>query len=176
MIQIYSAREKGLSEADFQRLYNIVVTAYAETEAEMWGPDYVRVSWNDFRSFIAQDQILVAYLNQQVAGGIRYYPNADGTFGFGLFGADFSLSGKGVGRALIQRVEEEVRRSGGTAIKIEILRPRDFELPIKTILHAWYQRLGYQYTKTVGFAETFPDRAKGILVPCVFDYYEKKIG
>lgn len=175
MITIHSAKEKKLSEKEFQHLYHIIVKAYADTESEMWGKNYVRVSESDFRKFIEADQILVAFLNDAVVGGLRYYRSSEDTFGFGLFGADFSLSGNGIGRALINRVEEAVKKSGGKKIKIEILRPKNFELPIKTILHNWYQRLGYEHTTSVDFAEEFPDRAVGILVPCMFDYYEKKL-
>ncbi|MBK9592152.1 MAG: GNAT family N-acetyltransferase [Crocinitomicaceae bacterium] len=174
MITIHSAKQKNLSEQEFQKLYSIIVKAYADTESEMWGKNYVRVSELDFRKFIAADEILVAFLNDNVVGGLRYYRSSEDTFGFGLFGADFSLSGKGIGRALINRVEEEVKKSGCKKIKIEILRPKNFELPIKKVLHNWYQRLRYMHTGTVDFAEEFPDRAIGILVPCVFDYYVKE--
>jgi len=124
---------------------------------------------------VAADQVLVAFMDDQVVGGLRYYQSDENTFGFGLFGADFSLSGKGIGRALIDRVEAEAKKSGIQKIKIEVLRPRDFEVPIKIFLHNWYQRLGYKFTHTVGFAEEFPERAKGILVPSVFAFYEKQL-
>ncbi|MBI3135476.1 MAG: GNAT family N-acetyltransferase [Bacteroidetes bacterium] len=173
MIQVYSAKQKVLSEKEFQQLYAIIVKAYADTEAEMWGKNYVRVSASDFRNYITADQVLAAFINDQPVGGLRYYRISETCYSFGLFGADFTFSRKGVGRALISRVEEEVKKKNGTHIKIEILRPRDFELPIKTTLHNWYQQLGYKYLKTVDFAAEFPDRAAGILVPCVFDFYEK---
>jgi GNAT superfamily N-acetyltransferase len=175
MITIHSAKQKNLSEQEFQQLYRIIVKAYADTESEMWGKNYVRVSEVDFRKFIQADEILVAFMNDRVVGGLRYYRSSEDIFGFGLFGADFSLSGKGIGRALINRVEEEVKKAGFKKIKIEILRPKNFELPIKKNLHDWYQRLGYQYQGSVDFEQEFPDRAIGILVPCVFDYYEKVI-
>jgi GNAT superfamily N-acetyltransferase len=175
MITIHSAKQKNLTEQEFQQLHQIIVKAYADTESEMWGKNYVRVSESDFRKFVEADEILVAFLNETVAGGLRYYRSSENTFGFGLFGADFSLSGKGIGRALISRVEEEVKKSNCKKIRIEILRPKNFELPIKKILHEWYQRLGYQYSGSTGFEEAFPDRAIGILVPCVFDYYVKEV-
>lgn len=175
MITIHSAKQKNLTEQEFQQLYQIIVKAYADTESEMWGKNYVRVSESDFRKFIEADEILVAFLNETVAGGLRYYRSSQNTFGFGLFGADFLLGGKGIGRALINRVEEEVKKSNCKKVRIEILRPKNFELPIKKILRNWYQRLGYKFIGTVDFAEEFPDRAEGILVPCVFDYYEKEL-
>lgn len=175
MITIHSAKQKNLSEKEFQQLYKIIVKAYADTESEMWGLNYVRVSEKDFRKFIQADQILVAFLDNQPVGGLRYYRSSADTFGFGLFGADFSLSGKGIGKALIDRVEEEAKKAVASKIKIEILRPKNFDIPIKVVLHNWYQRLGYKFIGTVDFAEEFPDCAKGILIPCVFDYYVKQL-
>jgi hypothetical protein len=61
MITIHSAKQKNLSEQEFQKLYSIIVKAYADTESEMWGKNYVRVSELDFRKFIAADEILVAF-------------------------------------------------------------------------------------------------------------------
>ncbi|MBK9191978.1 MAG: GNAT family N-acetyltransferase [Crocinitomicaceae bacterium] len=175
MVSVYSAKEKNLSASEIQTLYEIIIKAYADTEYQMWGMNYVRVTLDDFQKFIEADQILVEFLNNKIAGGIRYYPLDQNTYSFGLFGADFSLSGKGIGRKLIEAVELQVTKSGGTSIKIEILRPRDFEIPIKTKLHDWYQKLGYAFVESIPFEEKFPERAKGILVPCMFDYYEKKL-
>lgn len=175
MVSVYAAKEKNLSASEVRALYEIIIKAYADTEYQMWGQNYVRVSFSDFQKFIDADQILVAFLNDKIAGGIRYYPLDDHTFSFGLFGADFSQSGQGIGRSLIDAVEIRVRKSGGTAIKIEILRARDFEIPIKIKLHNWYQSIGYTFVGSVSFEDKFPEHAKGILVPCMFDYYEKKL-
>lgn len=176
MITLYSAKQKQLSKDEFLQLYEIIIHAYAETESEMWGKNYKRVSEEDFQKFIDADEVLIAYFNQTVAGGLRYYKIADDVFSFGLFGVDFSLSRKGIGRELISRVEEMVKKRGASSIRIEILRPENFDLPIKKILHQWYQQLGYRFIGSTDFAEKFPERAVGILVPCVFDFYEKKLG
>ena len=172
-IVVVSARQKVIQDKDFSKLYGIIIKAYADTEDQLWGKNYVRVSQADFREYIAKDQVLVAYLEDEVVGGLRYYETEPGIFSFGLFGADFSKSRLGIGRALIERVEEEAGKKGASKIRIQILVPRNFELPVKTILAAWYQRLGYVYTHTTHFEVEFPDHARGIIVPCNFDYYCK---
>lgn len=175
MITIHSAKQKNLSTKEFKTLYDIIIKAYADTESEMWGENYVRVSEKLFNHFIEKDEILVAFLNNEVVGGLRYYEAEKDVFSFGLFGADFSKSGMGIGRALIERVEEEVLKKGAKKIKIEILRPQKFEIPIKVILADWYQRLGYKYSHSIDFEIEYPDRAQGILAPCNFDYYLKEL-
>lgn len=175
MIDIVSVSERSLSQEILDELYNIIIRAYALTEDQMWGDNYVRVSRDDFNQYLAADEFLFAFYDSRPAGGLRYYQSAPGVYGFGLFGVDFSFSRKGIGRALIKRVEDEAKIKGAEKIRIEILRPRDFELPIKSQLHGWYLSLGYLHTETVDFQKTFPDRAQGILVPCVFDIYEKTL-
>jgi len=173
MLTIHSAKQKNLSKQEFDLLYTIIIKAYADTESEMWGENYIRVSEKLFRHFIEKDEILVAFLDEEVVGGLRYYEADPGVFSFGLFGADFAKSRMGIGRALIERVEEEAKKRGANKIKIEILRPQVFDIPIKKILADWYQRLGYKYTHTTDFEVEFPERSNGILVPCNFDYYSK---
>jgi GNAT superfamily N-acetyltransferase len=175
MIIVHSAKKMGLTETDFQKLYSIIIKAYADTEDQMWGQNYVRVPEYLFREYVEKDQVLAAFMNGEVVGGLRYYETEPGIFSFGLFGADFSKSRMGIGRALIERVEAEAQKKQARQIRIEILRPRNFEIPIKTILAHWYQRLGYMYTGTTEFEVEFPERAKGILVPCNFDYYTKEL-
>lgn len=159
---------------EFQDLYKIIVKAYAETEELMWGPNYVRVSESDFQKFVDQHEVLVAFYNGKVAGGLRYYPINESTYGFGLFGADFSLSRKGIGRALVARVEEIAKQRGADKIRIEVLRPKQGEIPIKTILHGWYQQLGYVFKKTISYELLYPEKSDGLYIPCEFDCYEKK--
>lgn len=175
MVSVYSAKEKNLSPSEFRILYDIIIKAYADTESEMWGPNYVRVSEKDFQNFIDNDQVLVAFMHEKIVGGLRYYRLDDHTFSFGLFGADLNLSGKGIGKKLIEAVENKAMQSGVSIIRIEILRPRNFEIPIKTKLHQWYQNLGYAFVGSESFEEKFPEKAKGILVPCMFDYYERQL-
>jgi len=141
----------------------------------MWGKNYVRISEKSFREFIEKDEVLVAFLDNELVGGLRYYETEKGVFSFGLFGADFLKSRNGIGAALIKRVEEEAIKNGAKKIKIEILKPQNFDIPIKVILAKWYQRLGYKYTHTIDFEKEFPLKAKGILVPCNFDYYLKEL-
>ncbi len=48
MVSVYSAKEKNLSASEIQTLYEIIIKAYADTEYQMWGMNYVRVTLDDF--------------------------------------------------------------------------------------------------------------------------------
>lgn len=175
MISVYSAKHKQLSAQEFEQLYQIIIKAYADTESEMWGKNYVRVSKIDFQNFINDDKVLVAFLDGSVVGGLRYYAADKDTWSFGLFGADFTKSRLGIGRALISEVETLAVAAGAKKIKIEILRPANFELPIKKILSEWYIKLGYQFVESRDFSTLKPLESKGLICPCTFDYYLKQL-
>jgi GNAT superfamily N-acetyltransferase len=175
MIEVFSADLFNLNESEIDALYSIIIECYASTEYPMWGENYIRIPKTDFLRFIENNEILVARYNGEIAGGLRYYPISTNTYSFGLFGVDFNWSRKGIGKALINKVEELVRQKGWQRIQIEILKPRGFEIPIKTMLHDWYQSLGYTFLQTKKFEEVVPEKAKEVLVSCDFDYYTKKI-
>lgn len=175
MILVYSAKEKNLTPTEFVQVYNIIIKAYADTESEMWGKNYVRVSRFDFQNLIVEDKVLVAFLNGEIVGGIRYYALDDTTWSFGLFGADFSKSRMGIGRALIAETERLAILNGAKKIKIEILRPTLFELPFKKKLAEWYIKLGYLYFESIDFSILKPVESKGLVCPSSFDYYVKDL-
>ena len=175
MIKVYSPKERSLSKSELECLYEIVRIAYAETEEVMFGKNYIRISFDDFKEFVERGDMFYALLNDEVVGGIRHYHVDSNTYSFGLLAADFNHSGKGIGNALIQRVEEEANKKGVDYIQIEILRPLNEEVSIKNRISAWYQRLGYQSTVTLPLEEVNKQKAQETIVPCAFDYYKKQV-
>lgn len=175
MIQIYSAKEKKLTSAEFAKLYDIVRIAYAETEKEMFGEHYIRIDPEEFKTFIDNDQILVAFKNGRVMGGVRHFSLGNEAYSFGLLASDFEFSQQGIGRALLNRVEEIAMKTGAKSVRIEILRPKDFELSVKTRIGDWYKKLGYRYRNSVPFESVAPEKAELSITPCIFDFYIKKL-
>jgi GNAT superfamily N-acetyltransferase len=92
-----------------------------------------------------------------------------------LLCADFSKSGLGIGRALIEEVEKIAKDNGAVEIEIEILRTKGIEVPFKVRLKDWYQKLGYVYTHSQNFANIRPENAKKLLAPSDFDHYLKNL-
>ncbi|UKN02307.1 GNAT family N-acetyltransferase [Paracrocinitomix mangrovi] len=177
MLTVFSAKDFRLTEEQFATLYDIIIHAYRETESEIWGENYVRVSEQEFGACIDRDEILVAFLDGKVVGGIRYFHLRDKTWTFSLLGADFNQKGKGIGRALIDAVEEKVKEKGGDRIHIEVLRAEDIDVESKNILSNWYQRLGYDLVKTIDVFEVYDDADKWnkLANPSVFDCYLKAL-
>lgn len=174
-MQIFSAKQFRLTEDQFERLYSIIIAAYANTEKEVWGENYVRISPEDFQKLIDADEIYFAFLEGRIVGGVRCFQLSETVWSFSLLGADFAEKGKGIGRALIEKCEEIAKAHGGKQIHIEILRANDMEVESKNILSNWYQRLGYDLVKTVDVFEVYDDAEKWskLANPSAFDCYLK---
>jgi len=171
MVSTEQACITELSELDLQRMHGILQHAYAVTEVEIWGENYSRMSLEEFISLVKKGEIILAKINNETVGSIHVYPLSKDVYAFGLLSADFTKKGLGIGRSLISAAEEFAKNN-------EILKPRDFEVPVKLILHDWYERLGYTYITSMLFEERKPnktEKAKQLKVPSVFDCYEKSL-
>lgn len=167
-----------LPKKEVARLYEIMREAYAKTERDLWGENYVRISRGDFESILQQGKLLVARIDTKVVGSLYFYPIDELRYGFGILSADPAYHGKGIGRALISAAEEQAVSSGAAFMQLEILRPEHFEIPSKTVLKKWYERQGYRVISTIRFEELKPDKkekAEQLLVPAYFDCYEKSL-
>lgn len=174
---IKSAYKLNLKNPQFERLFNIIRIAYAETEKEVWGEGYVRVSREDLQQHIEKDEILIALIDDEIVGGIRVYEKEPGCWAFGLLGADFEHKGKGIGRALIAAAEQKAKSAGATEMSIEVLRAKDIDTDFKVNLANWYQRLGYEFTGKIDVMSVYPDPDKWakLVNPSEFDCYVKRL-
>ena len=178
MVYTKQAQISELSHDDLKRMHGLLLHAYAVTEIEIWGENYVRMSLEEFTSLVEKGEIILAEIDGEIVGSINVYPLRKDTFVFGLLSADFSKKGLGIGRALIAAAEKHAKDKGAKTMALEILKPRDFEVPVKNVLRDWYERLGYVFTEAMLFEERKPDKvekAKLLKVPSVFDCYEKPL-
>jgi GNAT superfamily N-acetyltransferase len=107
------------------------------------------------------DELLETYLEQDDHGGYFFLsatenekllgfacygptPLTQGTFDLYWIAVGTSAKGQGVGRALMARVEDEVRQRGGRMIVLDTSGRREYA-PTR----AFYERLGYTYAATV---------------------------
>lgn len=173
---IRSAYELNLSATQFERLFNIIRIAYAETEKEVWGEGYVRVSREHLQEHINDDEIIVALIDDEIVGGIRVYEKKSNCWTFGLLGAAFEHKGKGIGRALIAAAEDKAKSAGAKEMSIEILRAIDIDTDFKVHLAEWYQRLGYEFTGKIDVMSVYADAEKWarLVNPSEFDCYVKR--
>lgn len=175
MLRIQFANDNNVTLENRKELHEILRIAYALTEVEVWGENYMRITFDDYSALIDKGEILIAYSENKVVGGVHFYERKKGMYSFSLLCADFDQSGLGIGRALVDQVEARAKANGATAIELEILRPKGIEVPFKKRISDWYQRMGYNYTSSQNFAEVKPIKAQNLVNPSDFDYYLKTL-
>jgi GNAT superfamily N-acetyltransferase len=149
--------------------------AYASTEKEIWGENYIRMSKSEYFELLDGDQILIAKWDDEIAGCIYFYQKDEVSFGFGLLGTHADFTKRGIGRALIDAVEERAKAAGAKSMNIEILRVRGMDVANKIVLRKWYEAMGFTYTYSEDFANIKPEKASSLARPSDFDYYEKSL-
>lgn len=177
-ISIQRTRLNSISKSDLERQYELLIHAYAQTEKEIWGENYVRISFDEYRQSIEQEIVFTARFNDEVVGTLLLSSAGKGVFSFGLLAVDFSKKGFGIGRKLIESAEQKAVKCGGEVMTLEILKPKNECVDFKEQLAQWYQRQGYKFTFSKSFIELKPtkiEKSKQLITEAVFDCYEKKL-
>ncbi len=175
-IEILSSEKHPFSTSERSILFEIMRDAYARTEIEIWGENYLRMPQNKYEDLIDQGKIFAAVLEGKMVGSICSYNLEVETSTFSLLAVHRDFGGRGIGRKLIEAVEEKARNEGSNYMNIEILRPRDFNIPLKDRLRTWYEGMNYVFTHDQNFQDRHPKRAIFLKVPSVFDCYQKNLG
>jgi GNAT superfamily N-acetyltransferase len=164
----------ALTVNEIDRLYSLMIHAYAETENEVWGKNYKRLEFHEYEKILHEGDVYIAWMNDNIVGSISVYPVNKETFGFGLLNSDFDKHGKGIGGALVQVAEKHARSNGAKQLKLEILRPYPVNTCFKQWLAKWYEKLGYRFVKTIDFLDLEPHRQEKLermITSSVFDVY-----
>ena len=178
MIKIKQIEKNKLSERTLNKMYSILIDAYARTEVDVWGENYIRISKEEFLQLILRGEIFGAFKNNLIIGSIHLLKKTETTYCFGLLSVDFKMTKIGVGRKLINYVENLAVKNGGEVMELEILRPVKAEIEFKKVLRIWYTKLGYTHFSSGTFEEIKPKKkakAKKLIQPCIFDCYQKFI-
>lgn len=173
---ILSTAQHSFNQAERAAMFDIMRDAYARTEVEIWGENYVRMPQDEYEGLIEKGRILVALLDDRIAGVVYSYTIDEQTSAFSLLGVHRDFEGKGIGGRLIEAAEKRALEEGSNYMNLDILRPRDIEVPLKERLRAWYVGMDYTFSHHQNFQDRRPDRAKDLKAPSVFDCYRKKIG
>eukprot|EP00757_Euglenozoa_sp_SAG-D1_P023587 gene23587-9807_t len=174
-INILPTTKHPLTDAEKRRIYEIMIDSYASTEGSIWGENHIRLPEEEFFKLLDGDQMLIATWNDDIAGCINFYRKDETSFGFGLLCTHADFRNRGIGRALIEAVEDNAKNAGATYMKIVSLRARGVEVHCKVVLAKWYEAMGYVYTHSEDFADVNPDRATALLKPADFDHYRKAL-
>lgn len=135
MIEISPARpddERGILEVTSRiDIFNSNEKACVK---ELWDDYLDRGEASDYRFLVGRD-------GERVLGFASYGPHALTSSAFDLYwiAVDPQVHGRGVGSALIARVEQDVQASGGTLLLVETSGTPDYERTRR-----FYETCGYQ--------------------------------
>jgi GNAT superfamily N-acetyltransferase len=157
------------------RLAGLVNDVYTDAERGLWRDGFTRTTASEFAELIAAGQIAVAGSNGDIAGSVRIHDVADHASEFGMLVAAPAHRSTGVGRALLDFVEDRSRRRGLRAMQLELLVPRGWQHPNKEFLKGWYGRRGYRLIRTGRMDEAYPHLAPMLATPCDLLVYERPL-
>jgi GNAT superfamily N-acetyltransferase len=157
-------------------LADLVNDVYATAESGLWRDGATRTTAAEMAELVAAGQIAVATTpDGQVVGSVRIHQISDDTSEFGMLVAAPDRRGAGIGRALVDFVEQDSWSRGLRAIQLELLVPRARRHPGKEFLRAWYGRRGYRLIRIRRIDDTHPHLAPLLATPCDLEVYEKPL-
>ncbi|HMD38008.1 MAG TPA: GNAT family N-acetyltransferase [Candidatus Acidoferrum sp.] len=112
-----------------------------------------RVNREKVREFMRTGQFLLAEDSEGLASCV-YLEVHEGRGYVGLLSVDPPKQGTGLGRKLMYAAEEYFRSAGCTGVDLRVISPR-------TVLPAFYRRLGYVETGTAPFPSEVQSKVRG---------------
>jgi GNAT superfamily N-acetyltransferase len=164
MIEVSSAPVEGAGDGDFvNTVCDVINRAYDVAEAGLWRSGKSRTTVEESAKAIADDEMVVAYLDGRLAGAVRTRLLDERTGWFGALAADPRFGGRGIGDALVAHVEHRSAAGGCVRVQLELLTP-DPPHPHTDRLAGWYRRLGYREIDRKDLADVEPELASSLLL------------
>jgi GNAT superfamily N-acetyltransferase len=164
----------GADVTSAAELSDLVNDVYAVAEEGIWVDGATRTTPDEMRSFIAAGEILVARSGEgRIVGSVRLHDVAADAAEFGILVAARDQRNLGIGRTLLDHIEQRGRNRGRQAVQLELLVPSDWRRPSKEFLLAWYGRRGYRLVGTAAFEDNYPHLAPLLATPCDLQIHRK---
>ena len=175
MIEVMSAPADRARDVDFvATVCSLINRAYDLAEGELWRPGLSRTTIEKSAKAIADDEMVVAYLDGRLAGAVLTRLLDDRTGWFGALSADPGLGGRGIGSALVAHVEDRSAAKGCARVQLELLVPNPTHAH-SVRLAGWYARLGYREVHRTELAVVEPELASYLLGQCDLAICQKEL-
>ena len=170
--QIAPCRDTPETEQDIANLVNSV---YAVAEAGIWVPNNLRVTDTEIKQLINEGCIFGAYLDDQLIGCIRLEIHNVTTTEFGMLAVDPGQRSMGVGRKLVELVEQWNRKKGVLNLECGVLNPVNWKLQSKDDLMEWYMRIGFRKIGTRRFEDVYLTMKGNLVTECEYTTFTKDL-
>ena len=158
-----------------EELAALINDVYVVAESGLWREGAQRTTVAELADEIRAGEIVVAIREGQIVGSVRVHDVAAGTSEFGILVSAPDERNTGVGRALLDFIEERGRDRGLRAMQLELLVPREWSHPSKEFLAGWYARRGYELIALRTMDEAYPQLAPLLATPCDLQVREKRL-
>lgn len=125
-------------------LVNMINAVYRISEDEIWQKEHLRVSEERLIEIIDKQELLIAVIDDEIAGCIHLEPMNKELFKFKMLVANPKYKGIGIGSKLVKFAEKTASNYGANTMQLELLVPTDFIHQDKVFLHNWYSKIGYK--------------------------------
>lgn len=153
----------------------LINDVYAVAEHGLWTAGAKRTTVEEVQAITRAGQLVVARAGTAIAGCVRTQHLAPDLGELGMLAVAFDYRSTGVGRRLVEFVEQRSRDAGHTTMQLELLVPREGTHPSKAALDKWYSRIGYRRVRTGVIDEVYPQLAPLLATPCDFAVYHKPL-
>lgn len=159
-IHIKQITKPTTSPNDLNQITTLINKVYNAAEGEIWTSARQRITPTETSDLIDRGQIYCAYttISTKLIGSVRFQTLSPTRGEFGMLAVDPSAQRSGVGRRMVDFVEDLASGMGMDVMELGVVVPVQGVLESKVFLMEWYRRLGYREVKRVSFDESLPRR------------------
>ncbi len=166
---------QACEDADLlNRLVALINRAYAQAEEGLWLTGVERTDQHELHAAIGAGRVSIAQVDGVLAGTIQAHAVDEHTFLFGTLAVNAAFSGRGVGSALVARVERDAAAAGAPSVRLEVLAAEPPH-PHLERLASWYFQMGYREVGRVGLRQVSPREVDYLARPCEVSLMEKRL-
>ncbi len=135
---------------DAALMANLIVTAFEDHRGKITPPSGAHLETPEkVHAKLEQGGGIVAYVDQEAAGCVVFYPEGEGKLYLGRLAVIPAFRQHGVGQGLVKAVEQKAKAAGyaSVTLSVRIALPRN---------RAFFERLGYSvtgYESHAGYSE-----------------------
>ncbi len=163
------------NDINITALVNMINAVYRNTEDEIWLKEHQRVSAERLTEVIDKKELLIAIIENKIAGCIHLEPINNTLYKFKMLTANPTYKGIGIGSKLVKFAEEQAVVYGATTMQLELLVPTDIILEDKVFLHNWYSKIGYVKKSTHSVDYCHEGISQFLKIDCNAIVYQKPL-
>ncbi|MDF1673269.1 MAG: GNAT family N-acetyltransferase [Vicingaceae bacterium] len=156
-------------------LVNMINAVYRNAEDEIWQKEHLRISNDRLTEIIGKQELLIAVINDEIAGCIHLEPVNKLLYKFKMLAANPKYKGIGIGSKLVKFAEETAINYGADTMQLELLVPTDFIHEDKVFLNNWYSKIGYIKKSTHSVDYCHDGISQFLKVDCEAIVYQKPL-